>query len=358
MKFENALGEPYSPISWLTFNDVLLKPHKSRFKSRNDKGISLETSIFPSVSLKVPIISSNMDTVTGSNMAQEMCRLGGLGILHRFHECYEDYYSMIDDVYSTCGRVAFSVGCGDDWFRFSEHAISMVGEENAIICLDVAHGHMEQSVEMVQRLKHLNVSVIAGNVATPDGAVELAAAGAKCIKVGVGCGSVCTTRIVTGHGVPQLSAIINARKDLDALGFEDVSIIADGGIRNSGDIIKSLAAGAQAVMLGSMLAGCDETPGEIFTLAKGPFKMYRGQSSRHFLKDIGKIDVAAEGESIEVEAKGPVNAIVTELLGGVRSGFTYSGAGSIKELQEKAVFIEISHHGWVESTPHAITRVH
>ena len=291
-------------------------------------------------------------------MAKEMCRLGGLGILHRFHECYEDYYGMIDDVYCDCDRVAFSIGCGDDWIRFSERAISMIGEENAIVCLDVAHGHMEQSIEMVERLKQFGVSIIAGNVATPEGAVELAAAGAKSIKVGIGCGSVCTTRIVTGHGVPQLSAIINARRELDANGFEDVSIIADGGIRNSGDIVKSLAAGADAVMLGSMLAGCDETPGEIFTLANGSFKMYRGQSSRHFLKDIGKIDVAAEGESIEVKAKGPVDAIITELLGGVRSGLTYSGAGSIKELQEKAVFMEISHHGWVESTPHAITRVH
>jgi IMP dehydrogenase len=170
--------------------------------------------------------------------------------------------------------------------------------------------------------------------------------------------SVCTTRIVTGHGVPQLSAIINARQALEIEGFPEVGIIADGGITNSGDIVKALAAGADAVMLGSILAGCDEAPGEIFTTKDGSFKLYRGQSSKHFLKDIGKIGVAAEGESIEVRAKGPVSSILNELTGGVRSGLTYSGVGSIYDLQEKAVFIEISHHGWVESTPHAITRVH
>jgi len=362
MKFENAAGEQYWPSSWLTFNDVLLKPQRSPFKSRMDSRISLISHLAEGVSLDIPFISANMDTVTGSKMAKEMSELGGLGILHRFYPSLDEYKKEIEKVHKSCSYTAFSVGCGNKWIEFANDIVEKLNSEfpsKMIICLDVAHGHMEQAIETVTELAKLErVCVIAGNVATPEGVIDLAAAGAHCVKVGVGSGSVCTTRIVTGHGVPQLSAIISARQALEGEGFSNVGIIADGGIRNGGDIIKAIAAGADAVMLGSMLAGCDETPGEIFTTKDGSFKMYRGQSSKHFLKDIGKMGVAAEGESIEIKAKGSVKEVISELAGGIRSGLTYSGASDLYDLQSKAVFLEISHHGWVESTPHAITRVH
>lgn len=361
MKFENSIGEFYEPNSWLTFNDVLLKPRRSPFKSRTDKDISLKTRLGENLLLNIPIISANMDTVTGSDMALSMCNLGGLGILHRFYPSLDNYKEEILKVKNTCSNVAFSVGCGDKWVDFTKNLFqefSPTYPYKFIVCLDVAHGHMEQSIETIKALAKINnIFIIAGNVATRDGVLDLVEAGAHCLKVGIGSGSVCTTRIVTGHGVPQLSAIMNARKALDDANFYDVGIIADGGITNSGDIVKALAAGADAVMLGSLLAGCDETPGQIFTTKEGSFKMYRGQSSRHFLKDIGKVGVASEGESIEMKAKGPVADIINEIVGGIRSGLTYSGASDLYDLQKKAVFLEITHHGWVESTPHAITRV-
>lgn len=352
MKFQDAHGDMYVPNSYLAFDDILLKPQKSKFNSRLDPRISI-----CGYAGNIPIISANMDTVTGVNMARCMNDLGGLGILHRFFRSEDEYAQSIYDLMQNISRFAFSVGCGAKWIKFAEQIMrSCHANHKPIVCLDVAHGHMQQSLETVAELKKLdNLHVIAGNVATAEGALDLAEAGADAIKVGVGSGSVCTTRIVTGHGVPQLTAIMQVRSALDTID-RHVYLIADGGIRNSGDIIKSLAAGADAVMLGNLLAGCDETPGEIYTTKDGSFKMYRGQSSRHFLKDIGKIGVAAEGESIEIRAKGSAESIINELVGGIRSGMTYSGCATIAELQDNAVAIEISHHGFVESTPHALLR--
>jgi len=360
MKFVDSRGNEYEPTSWLTFNDVLLRPQKSRFKSRNDKEILLQSYMagYSKPQLSIPIISANMDTVTGAEMAIEMHALGGMGILHRFYSDLEEYKAEIREVFDICNRtVAFSVGCGSDWINFSNQMVEELQptwDKRLTICLDVAHGHMTQSIETVKELNKLeNVDVIAGNVATKEGAIDLADAGAETIKVGIGSGSVCTTRIITGHGVPQLSAIIDVRSGLSNSGFHSVGIIADGGIRNSGDIVKALAAGADAVMLGSMLAGCDETPGEVYH-ASGKFKLYRGQSSRHFLSDRGKNDVTAEGEAISVRSKGSIVDVIKDIVGGIRSGMTYSGASDITDLQKKAEFIEISHHGWVESKPHAL----
>jgi len=357
MEFVDAQGYTYEPTSWLTFNDVLLRPRRSRFKSRNDKTISLKTHLGSEQYLDLPIISANMDTVTGTAMAIEMSQIGGLGILHRFYPSLSDYAAAIHEVAKIRMRIGFSVGCGETWVRFVNDINDDFHESLAkelIVCLDVAHGHMEQAMDTVRELRKLsNIFIIAGNVATPEGAVDLVDCGADCIKVGVGCGSVCTTRLVTGHGIPQLSAIMNVKKALVDKGGR-TGIIADGGIRNSGDIVKALAAGADAVMIGNMLSGCDETPGEPIRTREGSFKLYRGQSSRHFLNDLGKVGVAAEGEAIEIKTKGPVRPIIEELCGGIRSGFTYSGVGSIAELQDTATCIEIGHHAWVESTPHAL----
>jgi len=360
MKFVDGSGTEYRPTSWLAFNDVLLKPQRSKFSSRNDPNIDLGVGLGTNINLRIPIISANMDTVTSAVMATEMHKLGGLGILHRFHKNEYEYLQAIQYVFNHCNRnVAFSVGCGKDWIKFVNDVVEKLNptfDKPLMVCLDVAHGHMEQAVETVRELRKLiHIFIIAGNVATGEAAVDLAEAGADCIKVGVGCGSVCTTRIVTGHGVPQLSAIMECREALGNAHWK-VGIIADGGIKTSGDIMKAIAAGADAVMIGNMLAGCDETPGAAIKTSHGTFKLYRGQSSRHFLNDIGKIGVASEGESIEIPSKGSTKSVIDELVGGIRSGLTYSGAGSIYEFKEKAVFVEISHHGWVESTPHALNK--
>lgn len=361
MKFVNASGSEYTPTNWLTFNDVLLKPQKSKFNSRNDNRISLASSLGGDSVINAPIVSANMDTVTGKDMAIAMNNIGGIGILHRFYPSLDEYSKIIKDVYDSCGKVAFSVGCGDNWTSFVNAIVDSLNpstKNSIFVCLDVAHGHMEQSIESVKKLSSIkHIFVIAGNVATEEGAIELAQSGASCCKVGIGPGSICSTRVVTGHGVPQLSAIMNIRKALDSNGFSHIGVIADGGIKSSGDIVKALAAGANCVMVGSLLSGCDETPGDfILTKDKPAYKLYRGQSSRHFLNDIGKSGVASEGESLEVKAKGPVSNVVSELLGGIRSGLTYSGVGSIEELKNNSVFMEISQHGWVESTPHALSR--
>ena len=356
MKFVNPMGNSYVPNNWLTFNDVLLKPQRSRFKSRNDKEISLSCYIGANQSLDIPIISANMDTVTGLHMAKEMSRLGGLGILHRFYASNSAYMDCIEEVFSSCNRVSFSIGCGKEWIKFAENVVAKLGTKDVFICLDVAHGHMEQSIETVEEISKSKAFVIAGNIATEEGALDLVEAGAGCLKVGIGSGSVCTTRIVTGHGVPQLSAIMIVKEALDRNNYYNCGIIADGGIRNSGDMVKAFAAGADAVMLGSLLAGCAETPGDIRITNGKSYKTYRGQSSRHFLNDIGKIGVASEGESTSLEYKGHVANILSEFLGGIRSGLTYSGACDIYDLQRKASFMEISNHAWVESMPHALIK--
>lgn len=354
MHFVNANGEKYTPNNYLTFDDVLLKPQKSIYNSRNDPRISLACAFG-----NIPFISANMDTVTDYNMAVAMDGLGGLGILHRFHKDDSVYRDIILKTAAQVSRLGFSIGCGTKWIDFTKDIIDRlrpIYDKQVCLCLDVAHGHMQQSINTVEELaRNFDVHIIAGNVATVEGAIELAEAGADTVKVGIGSGSLCTTRIVTGHGVPQLSAIIAIREAFD---MQDIgcNIIADGGIRNSGDIVKALAAGADGVMIGSLFAGCDESPGDVHETSNGAYKMYRGQSSAHFMKDIGKKGVASEGEATYIKVKGSVTDVVSELLGGLRSGMTYSGCGTIRELQDNAVFIEISHHGYVESTPHALHR--
>lgn len=373
MLFVDALGRDYTPDRWLAFNDVLLLPQESPYASRNDPGISIKTHLTDNVNgplydLSVPIISANMDTVTDSGMAIAMHRVGGMGILHRFYETKEQYFHHIREACDSHSRVAFSIGCNgsckyvDDgqWLSFVREVDREIGLKQMVICLDVAHGGMLQAIETVEELREAygrqECCIIAGNVATGESAVRLAEVGADVIKVGIGCGSICTTRLVTGHGVPQLSAILQIRKELDNAYHSGVGIIADGGIRQSGDIVKALAAGADAVMLGSLLAGTDEAPGRVEQYSDGTKrKLYRGQSSRHFLDSIGKGAVASEGVSIEIHHKGSVKEVVTELVGGIKSGFTYSGVGNIQDLRRKAIFIEITHQGWVESTPHVLS---
>jgi IMP dehydrogenase len=336
----------------LTFDDVLLVPGYNGIKSRQDVTTSVEIA---GRTFDSPLVSSNMDTITGVKMANLMGEFGGLGILHRFMSIEENVEAFLQC--SDPKRVGFSIGVGEAGMMRAEALVAAGGE---ICCVDVAHGH---SKEVNRTVKHLrekygdNILIIAGNVATYAGADYLAAAGADVIKVGIGCGSVCTTRIKTGYGVPQLSAIYDCHK-------VDRYIIADGGIRTPADAVKALAAGADLVMLGGMLAGTDETPGRVIEkVVDGRavrFKQFRGMASREAQEDfMGSMSEwkTAEGVSVEIPCRGSARDVVKDIMGGIRSGLTYSGAATIKDLQRKAQFLEITPAGRVEGTPHAIGRL-
>jgi IMP dehydrogenase len=342
-----------SLLEGITFDDVLLVPNYNGIRSRQD--VSTRVTL-GSLSFELPLVSSNMDTVTGSRMAARMAQLGGFGILHRFLSVEDNVAEL-----RRCpdpSLVGVSIGVGDAGL---ERAEALIGAGARIICVDVAHGHAKSVNQTIRDLRAKykdQVVLIAGNVATYAGADYLAAAGADAIKVGIGPGSVCTTRIKTGFGVPQLTALMTCKQ-------VDRPLIADGGVRTPGDAVKALAAGAAMVMLGGMLAGCDETPGEIIEHPRedgGPplkVKRFRGMASREAQEDfMGQMAEwkTAEGIAVEVPARGSVDEVVRDLMGGIRSGLTYAGATDIKELQRKAQFIRVSPATAQESGPHALSR--
>jgi IMP dehydrogenase len=468
----------------LTFDDVLLKPKRSSVSSRKD--IDLRTEIAKGITLNIPIISANMDTVTESRMAIAMARLGGLGIIHRFlpieaqaHEVEkvkraENYVvekpftispdmtlkvcrqmsrtfdvqtflvtdkenkllgiitkrdilfeenekkkvselmtprdklivgdenttlEQAKEIFKTKkieklplvdtedrlvglitardilnrlnplavrdkkGRllVGAAIGVRGDYL---ERADALVSAGVDILVVDIAHGHLEICLKAVSILKRKfpNIPIMAGNVATFEGARDFVEAGADSIKVGVGPGSICKTRIVTGAGMPQLSAIMDAKR-----GAGNIPIIADGGIRQSGDITKALAAGASAVMIGSLFAGTDESPGEIVMWNNRRSKLYRGMASlgahidrkktENDANEDGKLlsDFVSEGaDQVTVPYRGAVSEVVKQLVGGLRSGMSYCGARNISELWEKAEFVKITDAGRIESGIHDV----
>lgn len=337
----------------LTFDDVLLVPGYNGIRSRQN--VSTAVSV-KSQSFDIPIISANMDTVTGEKMASFMAEVGGLAILHRFMSVDENA-----EMFKRLGRpdrVAFSVGIGQDGLARAE---ALVAAGAQMVCVDVAHGHSKEVNRTIRSLREMykdKILVIAGNVATYAGADYLAAAGADVIKVGIGPGSVCTTRIKTGFGVPQLSAIHDCRK-------VDRALIADGGIRYPADAVKALAAGADMVMLGGMLAGTDETPGQTVEKKDADGRMvrvkqFRGMASREAQEDyMGAMSEwkTAEGVALEVACKGSAKSVILDIMGGIRSGMTYCGASTIRDLQRKAQFIEITSASRVEGTPHGAGRL-
>ena len=308
----------------LDFDDVMLVPNYSPFESRKD--VSTEVAFGP-YTFATPIISANMDTITGISMARKISNLGGLPILHRLMDVGTNRNLYQDADFYADRVVGVSIGVTDgEEGRFLE----LYAAGARIFCVDVAHAHSKQVGAMTQfiKYKYKDVFIIAGNVATYEGAAYLADMGADAIKVGIGAGSVCTTRDKTGFGVPQLSAIMDCSR-------VSVPIIADGGIRQAGDVVKALAAGATMVMLGGMLAGTDEALGGT---------NYRGMSSVEAQESyFGSIPdwKTDEGVSITVPPRGPVSAIIKDVLGGLRSGLTYAGAQNITELQHKATFIRV-----------------
>ncbi|MFP5519476.1 MAG: guanosine monophosphate reductase [Bdellovibrionia bacterium] len=331
----------------LTFDDVLIVPSRSDVRSRRDP--SLKSQLTKKVSIEMPIISANMDTITEFDMAFAMHQLGGIGILHRFITAEEQALQSRKLRDAGLNHVAASVGVGEE---FKSRAQALIEAGVDILTIDIAHGHSVQMIETMKWLKdkYPKVEIIAGNMAMPEAAYDLIEAGADAIKVGIGPGSMCTTRIITGCGVPQLTAIAMCAEVAQERG---VPVIADGGIRTSGDIVKAFAAGASTVMLGSMLSGTIETPGEI----KNGRKQYRGMASRS-AQDSWRGGVpegmAPEGESTFVNVKGHVKDVILELAGGIRSGMSYVNATSVEEIKEKARFIEMSPNGISESRAHGV----
>ena len=316
----------------LSFEDVLIEPQYSDIESRSEIDIS---SMLGDTAFKLPIISAPMDTITEDEMVRAIGECGGLGIIHR----YNSIDHQVGLVASSAGlgiKRGAAVGVNGD---FLERAQALVGAGARVICVDVAHGHHVKVKRALGKLRSVlpsTVHLMAGNVATLDAFNDLSDWGADSVKVGIGGGSICSTRVQTGHGMPTLQSVL----------------VADGGIRTSGDIVKALAAGADFVMLGSMLAGTDETPGEVLPRPYGPVKAYRGMASKEAQSDWRGSVSSIEGVAHVVPYRGPVSEVLNEMVVGIRSGLSYSGARSIQELQARARFIRQTGAGAIESSTH------
>ena len=358
----------------LTFDDVLLIPAESHVLPNE---VDLSTKLADNIKLNIPLISAGMDTVTEGAMAIAMALQGGLGVVHK-NMSIQAQASEVANVKSVVvpsnatkaavddqNRLlcAAAVGVTSDTFERAE-ALLEAGADAIVI--DTAHGH---SAGVLRKIKEIRdhfpkQTLIAGNVATGDATRALFDAGVDVVKVGIGPGSICTTRIVAGVGVPQITAIYDAAT---AAREYHKPIIADGGIKYSGDVVKALAAGGNAVMLGSMLSGTTEAPGEIFEDNGKKYKRYRGMGSvgamaqahgssdRYFQGGVNEANkLVPEGVEARVQYKGDVSDVVFQIDGGLRSGMGYCGAANIPELIEKAQFVQITNAGLRESHPHDV----
>jgi len=338
----------------LTYDDVVLVPQYSEIPTRND--IDMSTTL-AGMRLQLPVISANMDTVTTDTMCEVMFNSGGIGILHRFAPD-DVIISWIEKLVEK--KIVFGASVGAD--RNDDHLLKlMLGKGVQIVCIDVAHGHHLKVKQRIRYIKSFNSDsiIMAGNVCTREGAMFLADAGADIVKVGIGSGSLCTTRLATGCGVPQLTAIVEACRARER--YQDLAIVADGGIRNPGDVVKALAAGADAVMIGNLLAGTKAAPGEVVTLGSfqrpNIFKHYRGSASMACKMQNGQDPKFIEGTTSLVAYRGKVESVLHPIADGLRSGMSYVGAVNIAELKQKAVFAEVTSHGYVEGTPHGVISV-
>lgn len=341
----------------LSYDDVLLVPQYSEIKSRND--VDLSTQITPHVKLSIPLLSINMTDVTGVEMAINLGRLGGLGLLPRFVSP-EDQADMVLKVKKANVYAGAAIGCREGYI---ERAEKLVNAGVDILTLDVAHAHMLQALEATSELKRRfgkKVDIISGVVGTENGASDLYKYGADSVRVGVGPGTICITRIVTGSGVPQITALLNAAK---AARKWKRTLLCDGGTNNSGDIVKGLAAGASAVIIGSQLAGTDEAPGKKVEKNGEIFKVYNASTSLTEKKNHIKVKGSGlsanytkqiEGVESLVKYKGPLSSVVEGMVANIRSGLSYSGAKNIQEFWKKAEFIRITPLGKSENGAHNV----
>ena len=342
----------------LTFDDVTLVPKYSEIlPSDVDTSIKLTSNL----KLKIPLLSSAMDTVTESKMAIAVAKAGGLGIIHRNLDIKKQIIE-IKKVKKVKLLVGAAVGAGPNEFKRAE----LILRENIdMIVVDTAHGHtkkVSEIIKFIKKIKSKKTALCAGNIATPDAAKFLLKLGVDVIKVGIGPGSICTTRLVAGIGVPQLSAILNVRSGIKN---KNIKIISDGGIKYSGDLAKAFAAGADAVMIGSLLAGSDEAPGKLIKRNGKLFKSFRGMGSvgamnkgsadRYFQikqKDVSKY--VPEGVEGFAKYKGKVEKIIFKLIGGLKSSMGYLGSKQIKYLRDKPQFVKITKAGFYESMVHNV----
>ncbi len=345
----------------LTFDDVLLTP---RYSEILPSEVTTNTSLSKKLNLKIPILSSAMDTVTESKMAIAIAKAGGIGVIHRNLDI-KSQISEINKVKSKKLLVGAAVGAGPLEHKRAE---AILKENVDLIVVDTAHGHTKKVAEIItkiQKSKSKKTTLCAGNIATTEAAKFLIKLEVDIIKVGIGPGSICTTRLVAGIGVPQLSAILAVRK---GVGRKKVSIIADGGIKFSGDMSKALAAGADAVMIGSLFAGTNESPGRIIRKNGKFFKSFRGMGSigamnkgsadRYFqTKQKETSKYVPEGVEGLVKHKGPVEKIIYQLIGGLKSSMGYLGSKEIKNLRNKPKFVKITKAGFYESMVHNIDEV-
>ena len=340
----------------ISYDDVLLTPAYSDIKSRSE--VSIETDLGNGLVLELPILASPMDTISESAMAVEVGRLGGAAVIHRYNtvEMQARQVELSKEVAKSSHKstinIGVAVGVSGDYL---ERAKSCMDAGATFICVDVAHGHhimMKEALSELRATFGQGLHIMAGNVATLEGINDLSDWGADSVRCNIGGGSICSTRIQTGHGMPGLQTIFDcAQTD------RDVTIIADGGIRNSGDMVKALAAGADVVMCGSLLSGTDESPGKIFEESDGTrWKSYRGMASKEAQVNWRGKYSSFEGVSTKVPYRGSVRNIIEDLERGIRSGLSYSGARSISELQTVANFIKQTPAGLGESRTHILGR--
>ena len=344
----------------LTFDDVLLLP---RFSNVLPSETDISVNLTRDIRLKVPFLSSAMDTVTEAPMALAMAKSGGMGIIHR-NLNIELQNKEVIKVKNKRLLVGAAVGTSTEDIKRAK-ILSDSGVD--LIVIDTAHGHSEKVLKILSRIRKNNRStpICVGNIATGEAAKRLYNEGANIIKVGIGPGSICTTRMVAGIGVPQITAIMEVSK---ALKGKKIKIISDGGIKFSGDIAKALAAGADAIMMGSIFAGTDESPGKKFKIKNKFFKKYRGMgsigamsagsSNRYFQKNYkDKSKFVPEGVDGRVEYKGSVSKIIYQLRGGLRSSMGYIGAKKLADIKKNAKFIKITKAGFYESMVHSVEMV-
>jgi IMP dehydrogenase len=352
----------------LTYDDIQLVPGLSDIKSRKD--INLRTLVSRRYGLLVPLVASPMDTVCEEEMAFKMFTLGGIGCIHRFMSIdeqvkivrslnnriygegfgrpFENWGIMLDDWHSEIKQIPIMCAIGvqeEDKIR----AMMIVESGANILLIDVAHGHHINVINMIKWCKDnlpSYVDIIAGNIATSEAAIDLENAGADGLRCGIGNGSLCTTRIKTGFGIPTVTSL------MDIISVAKTPVMADGGIRTSGDIAKALALGSNSVMLGSLLAGTEESPGKIIDTPSGLFKRYRGSASLETKITHGKETRNVEGESTMIPYKGGTKFIIEGLLDGVKSALSYGGANNLKEFHPD--FVQVTNSGILEAKPHLL----
>lgn len=340
MKFESEVQ--------ITYEDVRLKPKFSDISSRKEIDTSVWLDKQRGIKLDIPIISSPMDTLTTAPMAIALGKLGGLGVIHRFMTPFEQGEQAFAVYKAGLGNVACAIGANES----EKERVKYLVEDCKvnILVLDVAHAHSLKAKQMIQWVSktYPNIHIMGGSIATKSAVLDMIHWGARSARGGIANGSLCSTARETGCGVPSVSMLLEICPDCP------IPVISDGGIRHSGDIVKALGLGASAVMLGSLLAGTDETPGQAFQTNGTKFKQYRGSASYESKAARGETG-HVEGVSQLIAYKGPVENVINNLMDGVRSGMSYCGARTIEELWRKAEFIRISQSAIIEGHPHGLS---